>query len=227
MNTVLFSIVILMFPFSLLAQARSIPREEYEKAFQYAVSETNEKFPFVHTFVSERFREGKLISKSVDVAERQAPGIERQTFSTTENGKTSMSYQLRTGFGENVYCSSDGQNWEGPQKYECSRSITVFGPREASSVEFTVEDKTHGGSKVKAYRRYEIFEDQTFIEEVATIRLDGLFVTTVETRGTIKDKSKVLKLTNTWDLKGGFSPIVKPSNVKTASRDQKLTIRRN
>lgn len=81
-------IVSALFTAVAFGQPRSISASEYESAFQYAVSETNQQFPFVHTFTSEIFEKGKLVSVSSHIAERQASGVERQSFTTTENGTT-------------------------------------------------------------------------------------------------------------------------------------------
>lgn len=193
---------------------------------------TNREFPFIHTFTSEYFDDGKLVSKSFQIAERQDRGIERQTFSITENGNTVVTYQLRTDFGDNVYCSSDGKTWTGPQGNECPRLVRTFGRRSASSVEYSLDERVVSGESHKIYRKYEIFRDgkvPTFQEELATIDSDGLFVVTTKTMGTLEPRSITTKLTNSWKLKTAFDPITKPKNVRPADpeKDIKFTIKAN
>lgn len=103
------SLITLLFAFSVSAQSSPISSEDYDKAYQFALIETNLYFPFIHTFSTEVLKDGVLVPISLHVSERQASGVERQTFTNTENGKIETSYQLRTGHGDNVYCSSDGK----------------------------------------------------------------------------------------------------------------------
>ncbi len=232
MKTLLFLLSFCLFAFSAYGQARPITQQEYEKAHRFALSATNEQFPFIHTFTAEYFDGGELVSRSVQIAERQAPGIERQTFSTTESGKTLVTYQLRTGYGDSVYCSTDGKSWTGPQSNECPRNVRVFGRRTAASVAYSVEEHTVSGESLKIYRKYMVFTDgkvPTFEEEIATINAKGLFVATTYTMGTVEPKSVTVKLVNSWKLKAAFDPITKPKNAKPSEPDNdlKFTIRAN
>jgi len=222
----------LVIAFAALAQSTPISAEEYDKAFQYALTETNQRFPFVHTFTSQTYKDGSLISDSVHVAERQSSGVEKQTFTTAENGKKTVTYQLRTGYGNNVFCSSDGKSWTGPQIYECPRSIRVYRPDIPSSTEYSVEEKTVDGKKLKAYRKFDVFGTdpsmQTFSEKIALISSDGLFVSTTQTMGKLSGKTIDTKLTNSWNLNVKFSPINAPKNVSPPSeKKQTLTLIKN
>lgn len=219
----------LIFGFSGLAQSTPISAEEYDKAFQYALTETNQRFPFVHTFKSQTYMDGLLVSYSVDVAERQASNVEKQTFTTVENGKKTVSYQLRTGYGNKVFCSSDGKSWIGPQVNECPRSIRIYQPEPPTMSEYSLEMKTVDGKKLRAYRKFEVFGTepsiQTFSEEIALIASDGTFVSTTQTMGKVASKVIDTKLTNTWDLKAKFPPITVPKNVKPPTgKKQTITL---
>ncbi|MBK6750714.1 MAG: hypothetical protein IPG67_12100 [Acidobacteria bacterium] len=192
MNPIYIIIAISWFSVFAAAQSKSISQEDYESAHRYALSETNGRFPFVHTFTSEIFENEKMIASSTHVTERQGEGLERQTFTNTENGKTTRSYQLRTGFGDNVYCSTDGKVWTGPQKYECPRSIRIYRPRTPISVEYSLTEKTVAGKKVKEYRKFEVYggdgKGAEFDEEIALIDADGLFISTIHTMGNVQSK---------------------------------------
>ncbi len=214
---------------SAFGQTKPITAEEYDAAFEKGLVETNQQFPFILTFTSETFEKGTAVVKTLDIAERQSEDVERQTFSTVENGKESLTYQLRTGPGENVYCSEDGKNWTGPQFYECSREVTVYGNRNANSIEYTLEEKTVSEKKVKLYRKYEIYgantETEEFNEDIAVIGENGLFVTTIQTLGTIKPKSVITRMTNSWKLNAKIEPIMVPERVAKPSESKPQTIR--
>lgn len=223
-----FLILFSLFSVTSFTQLRSITVEEYDDAFQFALTETNTRFPFVHTFTSETFEDGKLVSSSIHVAERQTQGLERQTFTSIENGKTTKTYQLRTAYGNSVYCSLDGKAWTGPQTYECPRSIRLYRPQSPTSTKYTVEDKIVAGSKVKGYRKFEVFESSggekpTFAEEVALIGSDRLFISTIETMGDLRSKQLTTKLTNAWKLNAQFTAIRVPKNATPLSKTPVMT----
>lgn len=227
MKAIYITFTISLFAVFAAAQSKPISQQDYESVHNYAISETNRSFPFVHTFTSEIFEHGKLTAKSIHVAERQGAGLERQIFTNSINGKMTKSFQLRTGFGENVYCSSDGKSWTGPQKYECPRSVRIYRPRTPKSVEYSVEEKTVSGKKVMEYRKFEVYDadgkDSEFDKEIALISADGLFISTVQTIGDLKSKKIKTKLTNTWKLDAKFSPITVPKNLKPAGKVVKNT----
>ena len=223
-----------LFSIASYGQSKSITASEYESAFRFAVSETNARFPFVHTFTSEHFEAGKLVSESTHIAERQASGVERQSFATTEGGTTTRSFQLRTGYGENVYCSSDGASWLGPQTFECPRSIRLYRPEPPTSVEYSVEEKVLDRKKVREYRKFEVRSKagkSTFTEEVALIGQDQLFISTIETMGDLTTRRITTRLTNSWKLNADFPAIVAPKDAKPATQGSKkgntLTISNN
>jgi len=222
MRTLCIFTVSLIFALQAIAQSTSITVEEYDKAYQFALTETNQRFPFVHTFTSQRFRNGTLVSESIHVAERQASGVERQTFTTVENGKTTVSYQLRTDHDNNVYCSFDGKSWTVPQLYECPRSIRIYRPNTPASTEYSVEETTVGGKKVKSYHKFEVFgtspTTQTFSEEISLIDSDGLFISTTHTMGRLRNTLIDTKMTNSWSLNAKFGPITVPRNLKPSSK---------
>jgi hypothetical protein len=209
-----------------MAQPKTISEQEYRSAFDYAISETNSRFPFTHTFKAEYFANNKVTSLDIHIAERQERSVERQTFTTIKDGKTTTTYQTRSAAGDNVYCSSDGMSWIGPQVYECPRERRLYRPQPATSTEYSVEDTVIDGKKVKVYRKYELFKihqaNSLYIEEVATIDSDGLFISTVKNMGESETETRSIKtrLTNTWDLKTKFPKIVAPKNATPPKKDK-------
>ncbi len=222
-------LLILIFSALAVGQTKPITAEEYAAAFDHAVAETNARFPFVHTFTLEKFENGLPTVKNIAKAERESLNTERQTFSTIRNGETLTSYQLRTGPGENVYCSTDGSNWTGPQLYECSRDMTIFGKRNASSVKYTLEETHLSGKKVKIYRRYKVFKTSgkpdEFEEEIALIDESGLFIRTTQTMGIIQPRSVTIKMVNEWKLNEKFEPITTPKHLAKPAESKPQMIR--
>jgi len=235
MKTSFLLILIVMFAGSAFGQAQIITEREYDKAYDYAIAETNSQYPFVHTFTAEYFEKGEPAWNEISIAERQDRGVEKQTFTTVKNGKTTTTNQLRTGFGNNVYCSSDGTTWNGPQQYECPREIVVYRPPVANTTEYSVESKMIDGKAAKVYRKFETFtgyhRTPTYKEDIATIDPDGLFVSTIKTMGDLDTKSINTRLTNSWKLNAKFPKITAPQNAIPVSKDgqkgSKFTLRSN
>ena len=219
---ILLSIVTIFLLFaSFNAQSKTINKDEYEKAFQFAVSETNSDYPVILKAVVNNIKNGKTISTETSVVENEAEGRSRQKETVFENGKETNKYQINVGFGS-VYCSDDGIKWEGPSKYECRSvnggMIRLSGPREPESAEYSVTTKTVNGKKVKIYREYLVFapfeegKKKTFREEISTIDSRGFFINIEGTEGTLDPKTVMLTRKQSWVTKAKIKPIVAPIN---------------
>jgi hypothetical protein len=196
-------------------QSKTITKDEYENADDFAVRETNLVFPFVFVVRVETFKNGKLFENSTEVDERQAPGVERITKTFTKGHETVRKFQVKTGFGK-VYCSEDGKAWTGPQPYECPSPMRLYGPREPETTEYTLEARMVDGQQVRVYREYTIFssakpgEKKDFRERISTIDARGLFIRVEDSEGTLTPRTVLLKRTQTWKLNAKFDPVVAP-----------------
>ena len=197
------------------AQSKPTTSADYNGAFRYAVTETNAAFPFVFTVVVDEFKNGKSVSSETMVNERQAAGVERITRTEVRDGKESANYQVKVGFG-NVYCSVDGVTWNGLQKFECSGPSRLYGRKETETAEYSIDEKTVSGDKVKIYREYLIYkpaegsQKKDFKETVATIDARGFFISIVNNEGVLDPKEITLIRKQTWDFKTPLKPVVAP-----------------
>lgn len=196
------------------AQSRPIIEAEYNGVTAFAVSETNRAFPFIFKVKTEFFENGKLSSTVTDIAERVASGKERETRITVTGGKTTTEYQLQLDFGKN-FCSTDGVIWKATQ-YECFGPVSFYGPRSPNSVEYSVEERTVDGQKVKVYRKYTTFtplspgKPKDFRERLATVDSRGFFLQIVDTEGTLDPRIVRLVRTQRWEMNAKIKPIVAP-----------------
>jgi len=221
MKTIISLVLTAFAAMTLNAQAKPTTAADYNGTFQYAVSETNAAFPFVFTVVTETYAGGKLVSKEMEISERQAQGIERETRSLRKGGKTLRSYSVMIGFNNGTYCSSDGSTWKGPQEFVCpgpdgSDEVRLYGPRKPESVEYSVNERSVDGETVKVYRKYAIFPaskpngKKSFEEEIVTIDPRGFFISVVDIEGTLDPKAITLIRRQTWDFESKFKPVVAP-----------------
>jgi hypothetical protein len=207
--------VLLLFAVGSHAQPRSITAVKYEKVFQFAVSKTNDKFPFIFTVTTNLIENGKIVSTVTEVDERESMGRERIKRTTVSGGRTTNKYQLRVDF-ENVFCSDDGVSWKPPTPYECYSPVSSYGPEEPVSVKYTVTRRYLNGRTVKIYREYSVFAlktaggKKTFRQTVSTIDRKGLFIKVVDTEGTLGPRAVALTRKQTWDTKTRIRPIVVP-----------------
>lgn len=221
MKSTMSLVIVILAAISGFAQAKPTNAADYKGTFQYAVSATNEAFPFVFTVVTVTYENGKIASAETDIDERQAMGVERETKTLIKDGKTLTSYSIMVGFGSNTYCSMDGVSWRGPQQYVCpgpdgSGLVRLYGPRKPETAEYTVEEKSVNGKKVKVYREYLIFSSSNpsgkndFQEKIATIDSRGFFISIVGNEGTLDPKTVTLVRKQTWDFNTKIKPIVAP-----------------
>lgn len=209
-----FSIVaIFLFFINSSAQSQTISKDEYEKVFQFAVSETNADFPFIFEVISEFIENGKTVRTVMEVNERESLGRDRIKLTILTDGRETNKYQVTVGFG-NVFCSDDGVSWKS-SKYECSNPVMLYGRREPESIEYSVTEKSVNGKQVKLYREYSIFapskgsKKKEFREKVSTIDSRGFFITVEGTEGMLDPKTVTLKRKQSW-VKAKIKPVVAP-----------------
>ncbi|NJM52066.1 MAG: hypothetical protein HC846_00940 [Blastocatellia bacterium] len=105
-------------------------------------------------------------------------------------------------------------SWK-PSKYECDGVRIIYAPRTPESVEYTLEQKTVDGKKVKVYREYSVFalskdgQKKDFREKISTVDSRGFFINIVDAEGTIEPKTITLKRVQSW-TKAKFEPVVAP-----------------
>src|SRR5690606_8904909 len=143
---------------------------------------------------------------------------ERITTSLTTDGKTLISYQVRVEFG-NVYCSTDGKSWNGPQQYECPNPkgfIRAYGPTTPESVEYSVTPRSLNGQPVKVYREYAVFapsepgRKKNFREKVSTVDKNGFFLDILGNEGTLTPRIVTLTRKQTWTPNAKFASVEAP-----------------
>lgn len=211
---ILFSIVtVFLFSTNLIAQSKTISKNEYERVFEFAVSETNADFPFVFEVITEEIEDGKTVRRVTKVNERQSEEYERIKQTEVADGRETNKYQIKVGFG-NLFCSDDGINWKSSQ-YWCLGPPTIYMPRKPESVEYSVSEKSIDGKKVKVYRKYSLFASAAgskrkgFNEEISTIDSRGFFLSVEDTEGTLNPDAVTLRMKQTW-TKAKITPIVSP-----------------
>ncbi|MCA1623838.1 MAG: hypothetical protein LC768_07405 [Acidobacteria bacterium] len=211
---IVFCIVsILLFFITSNAQWRTINADEYEKADNFAVSETNADFPFIFEVTTEFIENGKTVRTVTEVNERESLERERIKLTILTNGRETNKYQVSVGFG-NVFCSDDGVSWKS-SKYECSSPVMLYGRREPESIEYSVTEKSVNGKQVKLYREYSVFasskgsKKKEFRESISTIDSRGLFITVEDAEGTLDPKTVTLKRKQSW-IKAKIKPVVSP-----------------
>ncbi len=210
-----FSIVaIFFFLITSNAQSRTISKDEYEKVFQFAVSETNADYPVIFKVITTFIKNGKTVRTVTDVNENESQGHHRSKVTVLADGKETNKYQVSVGFG-NVFCSDDGVSWKA-SKYECSSPVMLYGRRDAESIEYSVTEKSVKGKQVKVYREYSVFapsegsKKKEFREKVSTIDSGGFFITVEDTEGTLNPRTVMLTRKQSWITKAKIEPVVSP-----------------
>lgn len=214
MKITLSFVLIFLFIVASNAQTRTISKDEYEKAFRFAVSETNADYPLIFKVTTSFIENDRTVRTDTEVNENEAAGRYRIKRTTLADGRETNKYQLTVGFG-NVFCSNDGVTWKSSE-YECPREIAIYGPRDPESVEYSVTEKSVDGKKVKVYRKYSVFapsegsKKKEFNEEISTIDSRGYFITVVDTEGTLDPRTVTLKREQSWVTKANIKPVVAP-----------------
>lgn len=205
---------ILFFIITSSAQSQTISKDEYEKVFEFAVSRTNDDYPVIFKVVTDFIKNGKIVRTVTDSNENESPGHHRIRRTDLVAGKETNKYQVSVGFGK-VYCSDDGVKWK-LSKYECSGPVSLYGRREAQSVEYSVTLKLEKGKKIKVYREYSVFAPskangkKDFSETVSTIDSRGFFTTVEDTEGMLDPRTVMLIRKQSWITKAKIKPVVAP-----------------
>ena len=211
---IVFSIItIFLFFISSSAQSQAISKDEYEKVFQFAVSETNAHYPFIFEVTTAFIKNGETVRTVTEVRENESPGHERIKRTEFADGRETNKYQIKVGFG-NVFCSDDGVSWTST-KYECSSPVMFYGRRDVESIEYSVAEKSEEDKQVKVYREYSVFapsegKKKEFREKISTIDSRGFFITIEDTEGTLDPKTVTLKRKQSWITKAKIKPVVSP-----------------
>lgn len=213
MKITLFFAVIFLFIVNSFAQSRTITKDEYDQAFQIAVTKTNADYPLIFKVKTSIIENGKTVRTVTEVNENEAAGRYRIKRSVLADGRETNKYQLTVGFG-NVFCSDDGANWKS-SKYECEGNRVIFGPSEAESVEYSVTEKSVKDKQVKVYREYSIFASsegtpKTYEETISTMDSRGYFITVIGTEGTLNPKTVTLIREQSWIPQAKIEPVVAP-----------------
>jgi len=214
MKIAFFFTVIFLFIVNSCAQSRTITKEEYDKAFRFAVTKTNADYPLIFKVKTSIIENGKTIRTITEVNENEAAGRRRIKRSVLADGRETNKYQLTVGFG-NVFCSDDGVSWK-LSKYECPRDMPLYGRREAESTEYSFTEKSIDGKRVKVYREYSVFasseagKPKTYEEKIPTMDSRGYFITVVGTEGTLDPKTVTLIREQSWITQAKIEPVVAP-----------------
>jgi hypothetical protein len=214
MKIALFFTVIFLFVVNLCAQSRTISKDEYDKAFRFAVTKTNADYPLIFKVKTSIIENGKIVRTETDVNENEAAGRYRIKRSVLVDGRETNKYQLTVGYG-NVFCSDDGVNWKS-SKYECPKYIRIYGRREAEGVEYSVTEKNVDGKRVKVYREYSVFapseagKAKTYEEKISTMDSRGYFINIIGTEGTLDPKTVTLIREQSWITQAKIAPVVAP-----------------
>lgn len=197
------------------AQWRTIGKNEYEKKFKFAVSETNADYPVIFTVTTNFIENGKRVRTVTEFIENQSLTHRRIRRMTVADGRTTNTYQVSV--GPRVFCSDDGVSWK-VSKFECWGPVSIYGPREPESIKYSVTVKSVKGKKFRVYRNYSIFppyegyEKKEFRDSVSTIDSRGFFKTVVDTEGTLHPRTVTLRRKQSWITKATIKPVVPPIN---------------
>lgn len=218
MKIVLSFIAVFLLIVTSYSQSRTIGKDEYEKAFNFALTETNADYPHIFKVTTTFIENGKIVRTVTDVNENESPGHHRIKTTETADGRVINKYQITV--GDNVYCSEDGVSWKPPQQYECDGPISMYGRREVESIEYGVNKKAVNSKKVRVYRKYTVFAPskgsttRKFQETVSTVDSRGFFLTVVDTEGTLDPKIVTLIREQSWITKAKIEPVAAPKSIQ-------------
>ena len=197
-------------------QSRTISKDEYEKVFEFAVSETNKAYAVILTVTTNFIDSGKTIRTVTDVEESHSLLHRRISRTTVADGRTTNTYQVSMGFA-NVFCSDDGVTWK-PSRSECWGPVSIYGPREPLSVKYSVTVKSEKRKTIRIYREYSVFgpleasDKREFRKEVSTIDHRGFLKNVVDTEGTLHPRTVTLTRRQSWVIKARIKPVVPPTD---------------
>jgi hypothetical protein len=216
MKITLTFIAILLFIVTSNAQSQTISETEYNKVFQFAVSETNADYPLIFKVTTNFIENGKTVRTVIDLNENKAQGRYRMKRTVFADGKETNKHQITAGFG-NVFCSDDGVLWKS-SKYECYGPVNMYFGKEIDSIEYSFTEKIVDGKTLKVYTKYTVFapskagKKKEFSEKTSTIDSRGFFVNIVESEGILDPKTVTLTREQAWTTKAKFKKIVPPNN---------------
>jgi hypothetical protein len=214
MKIVFSFIAIFLFFVNSFAQSQTVSKDDYERAFQFAVSKTNADYPLIFKVTTSFIENGKTVRTVTEVNENEEAGRYRIKRSVLADGRETNNYQLTVGFG-NVFCSDDGVNWKS-SKYECPAERMIYGNRNAESIEYSVTETSVNGKQVKIYRKYSVFaplggdKPKTFNEKISTMDSRGYFITVVNTEGRLAPKTATLIREQSWVTQAKIESVVAP-----------------
>lgn len=214
MKILLPPIALCLFISTASAQSRTISKAQYEKVFQFAVSETNEAYPVILKVTTNFIENGKIIRTVTDVDENESLVHYRIKRTIIAEGRRTNKYQVSVGV-DKIFCSDDGVSWK-LSRYQCFGPVSVYGRREPESVEYSVTAKWVRGKRVKVYREYSVFaspeehQKRDFRETVSTIDSRGFFRTVVETEGTLNPRTVTLRRKQSWVTWARIKRVVPP-----------------
>jgi len=215
MRIALSLIAIFLFIVTSSAQSRTISKDEYEKVFEFAVSKTNEAYPVIFKVTTHFIENGKTVRTVTDLYENESLLHHRIKRTIVSGRRKTNKYQVSVGFGK-VFCSDDGVSWK-PSKYECWGPVSIYGRRDAESIEYSVTVKSVKGKRVKVYREYSVFapwewsKKKDFRKVVSTIDSRGFFTAVVDTEGTLDPRTVTLIRKQSWVTKAKIKPVVPPT----------------
>lgn len=219
MKIALSFIAVFLFIITSYSQSHTISKDEYQKVFRFALTETNASYPHIFKVNTAFIENGKTVRTVTVVNENESPGHHRIKTTDTADGRETNKYQITVGFG-NVFCSDDGISWKPPQQYECAGPGTLYGHRDTESVEYSVTRKSVNGRKVGVFREYSVFapwkgsKTRQFREKVSTIDSLGFFLTVVDTEGTLDPKTVTLTREQSWVTQAKIEPVVAPKSIQ-------------
>lgn len=215
LSFVLSFVAVFIFVVGSYAQSRTIAKDEYDRVFRFAVTNTNAAYPVIYKVVTTSFENGKAVRTVTELNENEASGRYRIKRTILTDGRETHTYQLTVGFG-NIFCSDDGVNWK-ISKYECPAERVLYIRPDAESVEYSVNEKSVNGQRLKIYREYTIFASsggvntpKTFKEKVSTVDARGFFVTVFDTEGKLDPKTVTLTREQSWVTPARIEPVTAP-----------------
>jgi hypothetical protein len=191
-----------------------ISKDEYEKVFEFAVWETNKAYPVILKVTTVFIENGKIVRTVTDLNENESNLHHRITRTILAEGHKTNKYQVSAGFGK-VFCSDDRVSWR-PSQAECFGPVSVYGRRDAESIEYGVTVKSVRGKKVRVFREYSVFapsegsKKKDFRETVSTIDSRGFFRTVVDTEGTLYPRTVTLIRKQAWLTRAKIKPVITP-----------------
>lgn len=214
MKVLLPLIVACLFISTANSQSRRISKARYERVIKLAISKTNDAYPVVFKVTTNFIENGKIIRTVIDFNENESGARNRLKRTTISEGRRTNQYQVSPGADMN-FCSDDGVSWK-TTKNQCFGPVSIYGPREVETSEYSVRTKWVKRKRVNVYLEYSVFapyegeQKREFQERVSTIDSRGFFTTVVDTEGTLTPKKVTLRRKQYWVTNARIKPVVPP-----------------